>query len=51
MKFKLKRGISLAAQWLRLGGPHAEGRDLILGCGTKIPHATQCSLKYNSKIF
>ena len=45
MKFKLKRRISLVAQWLRLGAPNAEGRDLILGWGTKIPYAARYSLK------
>ena len=45
MKFKLKRRNSLVAQWLRLGAPNAEGRDLILGWGTKIPYAARYSLK------
>lgn len=51
MKFKFKRGISLVAQWLRLGALNAEGRDLILGWGIKIPHAAQYSLKNKNKNF
>ena len=34
---------SLAVQWLRLSTPMEEGMGLILGWGTKIIYATQCS--------
>ena len=38
-------GTSLAVQWLRLCTPNTGGMGLILGQGTKIPHATWCGLK------
>ena len=38
-------GPSLAVQGLRLHTSNTEGAGSIPGQGTKIPHATQCSLK------
>ena len=40
-------GTSLAVQWLRLCTSNAGGMGLNPGGGTKILHATQCSLKKN----
>ena len=41
------QGTSLVVQWLRLRASTAGGTGLILGWGTKIPHAERCSQKLN----
>ena len=38
--FKAQKGTALVLQWIRLHVSAAGNVDLILGWGTKIPHAT-----------
>ena len=45
----LLMGTSLAVQWLRLCASTAGATGLILGRGTKIPHATRCGQKKKRK--
>ena len=45
----LLMGTSLAVRWLRLCASTAGATDLILGWGTKIPHATRCGQKKKKK--
>ena len=45
----LLMGTSLAVQWLRLCASTAGATGLILGRGTKIPHATRCVAKKKEK--
>ena len=48
--FKIKgSGTSLVVQWLRLPTPNAAGMSLILGQGTKIPHAVWHGQKKKKK--
>ena len=42
-------GLSLTVQWLRLHAPNVGGKGSIPGWETKIPHATQRSLKKKNK--
>ena len=45
----IKIGTSLAVQWLRLCASSAGGVGSIPGCGTKIPHVTQCGPNKKTK--
>ena len=49
IKLKLKWGISLVVQWLRLHAPNTGSPGLIPGWGTKIPRATRKSIRAATK--
>ena len=49
IKLKLKQGISMVVQWLRLHALNTGGFGLIPGWGTKIPRATRKSIHATTK--